>query len=100
MLTAKFPKGCVFLVLVCTSTVGRGQYRGGEGPPRFYKGVRCVPFELAFGYHHASTALEGALRSRGEVIHATGDYWLAVSQAQIGSEQCGENWCLKTASVL
>jgi hypothetical protein len=86
MLAAKFSKGCVLLALVCNTTVALGQYQGGETPPRFYQ-WQSLPLDLAFGYQHASTALEGALGGRAEVIRAKGDCWLAVSQAKISSEQ-------------
>jgi hypothetical protein len=49
--------------------------------------VPPLPPELGFSCHHASTALEGALRGAAQLKHATGNYWLALSQASICREE-------------
>ncbi len=61
-----------------------GQY--GE-PSEYFQPVSPLSPELGFSYHHASTAWEGALRGEAEVLHATGSYWLAITQALICREQ-------------
>jgi hypothetical protein len=68
---------------------GLGVVACGQGLPRSvpdYRPVPPLPAELGFSYHHASTALEGALRGQAAVTHAAGNYWLSVSQAMICHE--------------
>ena len=80
--------GFVMLVFLSASAVvaqptlsNWGQLKGG------YQSARALPPEFGFSYHHASTANEGWLRGWGQVIHATGNFWLSYSQAAIMAEQ-------------
>src|SRR5262245_43256036 len=49
--------------------------------------LRHFPPEFGFAYHHASTAAEGGLRGRAELIHALGSYSVAASQSLLCREE-------------
>lgn len=80
---------CLFLTLVLVPAPAFAQSDYGESRPPgpFHQPVSPLPPELAFSYHHASTAAEGWLRGWAQVIHAVGNYWLSRSQSDILAEQ-------------
>ena len=82
MFTTRLTNGCVLVLLVCLTTVALA-----EEPTQYSRPVPPIPPENGMSINHSSTALEGALRGTAQVIHATGNYWLAVSQALICREE-------------
>jgi hypothetical protein len=87
MFATKLSYGWVMLVLVSQATA-LGQLNPSDyGPPAVeYRPVPPLPPDLNFTYHHASTAAEGWLRGQAALLHATGNYWLSLSQALICRE--------------
>jgi hypothetical protein len=85
MFTEKFTT-CFVLLLAVQATNALAQSRG-DGTAKYFQPVQTLPPELGFSYDHASTAFEGALRGRAQLLHATGSYWLNSSQAQLYYEQ-------------
>ncbi len=56
-------------------------------PGPFHRPVSPYPIELGYTQHHASTATEGFLRGKAELIQAWGNFHLSTSQAAILQQQ-------------
>ena len=73
-------------------------------PGPFHQPVAPLPVELGFSQDHASTAAEGFLRGKAEVIQAQGNFQLSKSQADILRQQARwldrENDLKQTESLL
>jgi hypothetical protein len=88
MSAKRFQNACILILIVSQASAAMAQSGGRDGwQTDFYQPVPPLPPELAFMYHHASTALEGALRGQAQLIHARGGYWLSIAQAMICREQ-------------
>jgi hypothetical protein len=88
MSAKRFRIACILIVIVSQTTAAMAQSGDRDGwQTDFYQPVPPLPPELCFMYHHASTALEGALRGQAQSIHARGSYWLSIAQAMICREQ-------------
>jgi hypothetical protein len=87
MVTKSIQHAFILLVLLGQS-FAEAQSDRYEGPSGgFYPPVAPWPPEMFFRYHHASTALEGALRGMAALRHADGSYLMSASQAAILNEQ-------------
>lgn len=88
MSAKRYRIACVLIVIVSQASAAMAQSGGRDGwQTDFYQPVPPLPPELAFTYHHASTALEGALRGESQRIHAAGNYLISQAQAMICREQ-------------
>jgi hypothetical protein len=79
---------CMVLIIVSHGSAGLAQ--NGEQERSYtdcYRPVPPLPPDLAFTNHHASTSLEGAIRGQAQLIRASGNFWLSLSQAMICHEQ-------------
>ena len=80
MSAKRFRNVCTLILIISQGTAAIAQ-------TDFFQPVPPLPPELAFTYHHASTALEGAFRGQAQLVHATGNFWLSIAQAMICREQ-------------
>lgn len=87
MFATKLHYGFLLLTLLSPASTLAQLCNYDEPPGGYHQPVSPLPPDFCFTYHHASTAAEGWLRGRAAVIHATGNYWLSVSQALICREQ-------------
>jgi len=76
---------CILLALVSQARPALAQIGPNEysWPREYYEPVPPLPPHLGESYHHDSTAAGNILRGWSSVVHASGSYWLSVSQAAI-----------------
>jgi hypothetical protein len=88
MFATRLTSGFVaFALLSPTALIAQPDSQPYVSPEEFYKPVPPLNPDLHFTYDHASTAAEGWLRGQAALTHATGSYWLSLSQALICREQ-------------